>query len=413
MMLKAFAVVVLLTSLAACAPAMTATPLATPSLNPTETTAPASPTPLPTLVPTFTLTPLPSATPTQTPYPTISLDVTLWPSEPVVPILLYHQFNIANTGESTVMKVRLDDFRSRLQALYDSGYSLVRLEDWLNGQLQAPAGRRPLILTIDDVYTNSQIALLPDGSPSPKTGIGVLWQFSQEHPDFGFHVALFTNLNAPFDNPDNPMKEEVKARVIVWCIEHDAIPYNHLWGHPRLSITSDKDIPLVARKNDDALRKYLHLVNRDDLAAKVANIIALPEGLWPATKDGVKALLDYHNPEGKPLLAVMEAMTPYDFLLLTIPKYLLPPYAAGFDVFHIPRTDGSPLVIDYLTKNKEQFLAAQVCTLSGIDPRQQDNPAYLKKRLQNDHGACPEGVYALKSMLFRVTPAGVEQLYPK
>jgi hypothetical protein len=411
MKIKILSAIILIVLFSACAPVKTALPTAVPSATSTSTSTPIPP----TLTPTFTLTPPPTATPTATAtaIPTTSLDATVWVADPVVLILLYHQFNIANTGESTVMKVRLDDFQKRLQALYDSGYSLVRLEDWLNGRLQTPAGRRPLILTIDDVFTNNQIALLPDGSPSPKTGIGVLWQFSQQHPDFGFHVALFTNLNAPFDNPDNPDREEVKARTIVWCIEHDAMPYNHLWGHPRLSITAAKDIPMVALKNDEALRKYLHMVNRDDLIAKVANIIALPEGLWPADKAGVKALLDYRNPESQPLKAVMEAMTPYDFLLLKIPKYLLPPFAGDFAPFHIPRTDGSPLVIDYLTKNKEQFPAAQSCTLTGVDLRYQDDPVYLQGRLKNDRGACPEGVYALQGMLFRVSNDEVAQLAVK
>ena len=411
MKIKTLSLIVLFALLLGCAPVQTATPTAAPSAVPkvTATSVPS------TLTPTFTLTPLPSATatPTETPIPTISLDFTVWTTDPVVPIILYHQFITTNTNVSTVMKVRLDDFQKRLQELYDSGYTLVRLEDWLTGQLQVPAGRRPLILSMDDVYTNYQMALLPDGSPSPKTGIGALWQFSQAHPDFGFHVALFTNLNLPFDNPDNPDKELVKARAIVWCIEHDAIPYNHLWGHPNLSITLAKDIPEVAQKNDAALRKYLHMLNRDDLVAKVANIIALPEGLWPGTKEGVKALLDYHNPEGKPLLAVMEAMTPYDFLLLKIPKYLQPPYAAGFAPFHIPRTDGSPLVVDYLTKNKDQFPVAQACTLTGIEIQHQADLAYLKQRLQSNRGACPDGVYVLKGMIFRVSAAGVELLYPK
>jgi hypothetical protein len=387
-----------------------------PSASPTLDLAPSltiTPTRLPpTLTPTLTITPSPIPTFTLTPTPTISLPATVYLSDPLVPIVLYHQFRKDNTYPSMVMKVNLDDFRNRLQSLYDAGYSLVRLEDWLNGNLTLAAGRRPLILSIDDAITNYQVYLTSEGLPSPDTGIGVLWQFYQEHPDFGFSAAVFANLNAPYDNPDNPKREEVKARALVWCIEHDIMIYNHLWGHPRLSLTDAKDIPIVAQKNDQYLRQLLASVNRSDLVEKIANIIALPEGIWPATKAGVKALLDYKNPEGQPLLAVMEAMTAYDLLYLNIPKFLQPPYSEQFDRYHIPRFDGSPLAIDYLVKNKDNFPAAQSCTLDGLNPAHIKDSAYLQFVLPTQHGTCPDGIYALQGFIFRVTGSGVAQLYP-
>jgi hypothetical protein len=205
----------------------------------------------------------------------------------------------------------------------------------------------------------------------------------------------------------------VKARTLVWCIEHDIMPYNHLWGHPRLSLTATKDIQIVAAKNDAYLRELLRKVNRADLIEKVANIIALPEGIWPATKEGVKALLDYRNPEGKPLMAVMEAMTANDMLFLNIPKFLSPVYSPQFDRFHIPRVDGSPLAIDYLVKNKDNFPAAQSCTLTGLDPQRIKEAGYLQEMLKSSRGACPAGIYALQGLIFRVSTTEVIQLYPR
>jgi len=340
-------------------------------------------------------------------------DVTVWTADPIVPILVYHQFKPDNVDASTVMKVRLADFRARLQVLYDSGYSLVPLEDWITGKLQVPAGRRPLILSMDDAFTNNQIKLTPEGVPSLQTGIGVLWQFSQEHPDLGFHLAVFTNINLPFDNPDNPNRDEVKAQTLVWCIEHDAMPFNHLWGHPELDLLTPDEIQKAAAHNDTYMRELLGKVNRADLADKIANIIALPFGIWPANKAGINALEDYRNPEGKPLLGVMEAMTANDFLLLNIPKYLQPPYSALFDRYHIPRFDGSPLAIDYLVKHKDDFPAAQSCTLKGMDPQQLNDANYWQEQIRTGRGNCPDGVYAtnIPGMFFRVSSPNVTILH--
>ena len=58
-----------------------------------------------------------------------------WNVEPRVPVILYHRFLPDTYPESTPTKTRLSDFRQHLQMLYDSGYSLVPLEQWLAGDL--------------------------------------------------------------------------------------------------------------------------------------------------------------------------------------------------------------------------------------------------------------------------------------
>jgi hypothetical protein len=68
---------------------------------------------------------------------------------------------------------------------------LIPLKDWLEGDFIIPEGRKPLVITLDDLWFGNQIFIRDDGTPSPNSGIGVLWQFSQENPDFGFHAALF------------------------------------------------------------------------------------------------------------------------------------------------------------------------------------------------------------------------------
>jgi hypothetical protein len=143
-----------------------------------------------------TQTPQPSSTPiptlTHTPQTTI-LEVTVWTKDPLIPILNYHRFLPDHYDQSTGMKMRLSDFKSHLQKLYDAGYSLILLDDLLSGNLNVPAGHRPLVLCIDDAYFADQLYLDDQGELSPLSGVGVLSAFSRERPEFGFAVAMFAN----------------------------------------------------------------------------------------------------------------------------------------------------------------------------------------------------------------------------
>lgn len=122
----------------------------------------------------------------------------------------------------------------------------------------------------------------------------MLWHFYQEHPHFGFHVALFPNLGDKL----YPGGEGELARVIAWCIDHDAIPYNHFYMHPRLDLTEPWWIPVEAERNDVYLRELLSMVEREDLISYMGNLIALPYSVWPNSKAGRDALLSYVSPEG-------------------------------------------------------------------------------------------------------------------
>jgi hypothetical protein len=123
--------------------------------------------------------------------------------------------------------------------------------------------------------------------------------------------------------------------------------------------------------------------------------------------------MEYQNPEGQPVKGVMEAMTPYDFEDLNIPKFLLAPYSADYSPYHVPRTDGSPLVIKYLVEHKDEFPTAGSCTLTGVDPDRVKDAAYWLEFLKTHRGACSEGIYALEGMAFRISSTDVVQLYPK
>ena len=167
----------------------------------------------------------------------IYVTATVWTMDPQAPILIFHRFVPPRKSPSDPTRVLLEDFHNELQGLYDAGYSLVSLQDWIEGDLSLPAGRKPLAITIDDAFFGDQISLDSNGIPLGNTGLGILWQFAQLHPDFGFKASLFANLgdkfygNIPYRDWfifDDRWKQ-VLGDVIAWCLDHDVGVYNHLY----------------------------------------------------------------------------------------------------------------------------------------------------------------------------------------
>ncbi len=384
----------------------------TPTLAATVTSTPAAPTftavpPTPTLTPTLTLTPTPTLAP-------VYLPATVWTADPQVPILVYHRFYPDSYKNLPPTKIRLSDFAAHLQALYDDGYSLVSLEAWLTGDMRVPAGRKPLVISVDDLFSSDQIFLDPDGTPSPKSGIGLLWQFSQAHPDFGFAVSIFYNMgDKEYGNIEVGDWWQVGAgwqaslaNTIAWCIQHGALPYNHLYTHPELDkITTVKDFLYQAQENEIMLRASLGSINQASLADNLGNMIAIPFDIWPTAQPVKQAMETYVSTNNQPLLGL------FDIDYAIRPKFLQPVYSPQFDRLHIPRivdVGDNPTywgdAIKVLTDNKDKFPAAQTCQLGPVDPAKVQDPAYLEGLIAaaGQLATCPEGVYSLANGLFRL-----------
>ena len=396
--------------MAGCLPSTKPTPTLAASatlilVSPTSTPVPFTPTAA------MTATAVPSPTPTQVP---VYLPATVWTADPQVPILVYHRFYPDSFKNLPPTKIRLSDFKAHLQALYDNGYSLVSLEAWLTGDMRVPAGRKPVVITIDDLFSSDQIFLEPDGTPSLKSGIGLIWQFSQAHPDFGFAISIFYNMgDKHYGNvevgdwwQEGSGWEDSLAQVIAWCIQHGALPYNHFYTHPELDkINTVKDLLYQAQENETVLRETLGRINQAGLADNLGNMFAIPFGIWPGSQAVQQALKTYVSTNNKPLLGLLEI----DYAIR--PKFLQPIYSTQFDRFHIPRIvdvgDNSAFygdAIKVLADAKDKFPAALTCELGPVDTSKVKDSAYLEGLIADagKQAACPDGVYSLADGLFRL-----------
>lgn len=363
-------------------------------VQPTETSA--GPTPTATQIPP-TSTPVPTETPT--PVPSTPLTATVWEQDPFTAVLTYHQFAANHAKQSTGLKVRFEDFEHQLNQLYDAGFTLITLEDWMSGQIIVPPGRRPLILSLDDLYFNNQIRLDHETmEPLADTGIGILWRFYQDHPDFGFSAALFVNLgNKLYGNPDDPDWEMQLAETIAWGIDHDLVPYNHFYTHPQLHITSPQSIQWELEMNDVYLRELLTMAGRQDLIPGLKNMIALTYGVWPRPGDE-KVMFSYQNPEGEPVQMVAEIGVIYPEI------YLAAPYDPSYNPFRLPRHVASPLAVDFLVDQAEKFPTASVCDLGNVPDTLFADPKGMASFIAGEaiQLGCPNGVYVAAGLLVRV-----------
>jgi hypothetical protein len=372
------------------------------------------PTVTPTLLPQTNTSIPPTPSPTITPTPTeipFFVDAIVWTGEPQVPILIYHRF-VPDIEENTpTTKIRFSDFKRQLQQLYDNGFSLIPLTSWLDGTFVVPEGRRPLILTIDDFWSADQVFIDEDGTPSQYSGIGILWRFSQEHPDFGFSVSGFSNMGDKFfadtlltseqrfirnsEDKSNIWRDKLSA-AMVWSIENGVEPYNHTYTHVQLDKTSPQDIQYQLADNDRVTRYFLTRVNREDLIPRLGNIIALPFGIWPATYSGVQVLKNYKNPEGLPVAAILEAYN-LDEAQLT-PSV----FSNSFDRYKIQRITSSDSMIQFIIDHKEEIPTAQFCKVGPIDEAKATDVDELKTGIiaSITAGACPEGIYNINGEVF-------------
>ncbi|MEW6171687.1 MAG: polysaccharide deacetylase family protein [Bacillota bacterium] len=112
-----------------------------------------------------------------------------------VPILLYHQIS----NQEGRWARTPDNFRKDLTELYNRGYVLISLSDFLAGTINIPAGKSPAVITFDD-STPGEFRLLQKGEEltvDPNCAVGIMRDFARRHPDFGNAATFFINAN-PF-----------------------------------------------------------------------------------------------------------------------------------------------------------------------------------------------------------------------
>lgn len=117
-------------------------------------------------------------------------DISICNENGKIMILMYHKF--AET-QSDGWTRSFDNFRKDLQTLYDKNYYPINMTDYLNGYIDVPYGKTPVILTFDDGTAGQLSFERIDGKLVPKenTAVSIYKKFSEEHSDFPMRGTFY------------------------------------------------------------------------------------------------------------------------------------------------------------------------------------------------------------------------------
>jgi len=212
-----------------------------------------------------------------------------------IPVLMYHAF----TNDEAYLDdwtVTPDIFRSHLEWLYEHEFHVVPLVDLINNEIEAPAGKHPVVITFDDA-SSRQFRLIHNEAgdlvPDPDTAVGVMEAFFAAHPDFG-RGGLFAMV------PNNCFRydEEIVTCEdrLAWLAERGYEIANHTWWHENLHTVSDDMF------KEQVGRTKIWIDERVSGPANLSNVLVLPFGEWPQDDGQLRMLEEGFVYDGQDIL---------------------------------------------------------------------------------------------------------------
>ena len=208
-----------------------------------------------------------------------------------VPIMMYH--GIKNISDSDTSYVggnvdkdgytrTVESFRRDLEMYYQKGYRMIKLSDYINGDIDVEYGYSPIIITFDDGNDNNikVTGLDDDGNIiiDKNSAVGVLEEFKKKYPSYNV-TAIFFVTNALFNQP------EYNEKILHWLVDNGYEVGNHTRGHDNFS-----NIDIY--KTQESVG-YMYDKLENILGDEYSKIVALPFGSpYNRTHENYKYILD-------------------------------------------------------------------------------------------------------------------------
>ena len=194
-----------------------------------------------------------------------------------VPVMMYHGIHNEITSEETGYtggnvdvdgyQRTADAFEKDLEFYYQNGYRMIRLDDYLDGNIDVEAGKSPLILTFDDGLANNIYVTGLDENGEiiidPTSAVGILESFKEKYPDFNV-TATFFIMGAKFRQP------EYDVQIIQWLVNHGYDVGNHTMSHVDFTTSTVEAATLEVG--------YIYDMLDNIIPGQYVNIVALPFG---------------------------------------------------------------------------------------------------------------------------------------
>lgn len=252
-------------------------------------------------------------------------------------VLMYH-----GIGDKESEWVRTgDNFRKDLEVLYDKGYRLLSLNDYIDNNINVEAGYTPVILTFDDGLQNQFNYIDKNGNKEidPDCAVGIMEEFCRNNPDFGKAATFFVYYPIPFRQKDF-IKEKYD-----FLINNGYEIGNHGFNHENLGKVTMEKVQESLAKNAQNTDSIIGGYNVQSLA--------LPYGAAPKG-DNYKYVVKGEH----------EGYSYFNKAVLKVgsnPAYA--PNHIKYDSSRIPRVRGSEILVqgtglydylDYFEKNPQK-----------------------------------------------------------
>lgn len=193
-----------------------------------------------------------------------------------VPIMMYHGIHNKKNVDTQYMGGNVDKngyqrtteaFINDLEFYYENGYRMIRLTDFVDGNIDVELGKSPIILTFDDGLSNNLkvTGLDEEGNIiiDPNCAVGILEQFKEKYPDYNVTATFFIN-GGLFG------QEEYNEKILKWLTSNGYDIGNHTYSH----VDFTKVDINTTQKEVGAMYELLEKI----ISGKYVNIIALPFG---------------------------------------------------------------------------------------------------------------------------------------
>ena len=193
-----------------------------------------------------------------------------------VPIMMYHGIHNKKNSETEYTGGNVDKdgyqrtteaFINDLEFYYNEGYRMIRLNDYVDGNIDVELGKSPIILTFDDGLSNNiKVTGLDDKGNiiiDPNSAVGILESFKKKYPDYNVTATFFVN-GGLFN------QKEYDEKILNWLVDNGYDVGNHTYSHVNFSNAT-------ASESEEEVGSIYSILD-NIIPNKYVNIVALPFG---------------------------------------------------------------------------------------------------------------------------------------
>lgn len=192
-----------------------------------------------------------------------------------VPIMMYHGIVNMNDIDTETKTGNVDkegyhrtkeSFIRDLEFFYNNNYRMISLNDYIDGNINVPLGKSPIILTFDDGLVNNINVLGEENGEiiiDPNSAVGILESFKNKYPDYNVTATFFLN-GSLF------RQTKYNKQILNWLVDNGYDVANHTYNHLALDTLSIEEVKEEVTKIYNKFEEYI--------PNKYVNIVSLPFG---------------------------------------------------------------------------------------------------------------------------------------